>query len=194
MLFELENRRVWGKVKPDSVAEVKFYNEHKARFMWPERIDVSEIYVMSDSLAKALYKRIINGENFDTLAAHYTERPGYKQKAGHWGLMTKGENEMSTKAFAVGVDNVSQPMEFQSGFSVVKINRRVPISQKTYEEARQEVASQYQDELSNDLRLKWVQELRKQYKLQINMPVIEKAYSEHSATGTAKVQTIGIGN
>jgi peptidyl-prolyl cis-trans isomerase SurA len=184
MLFELENRRVWNNVKPDSVAEVKFYTEHKARFMWPERIDVSEIYVMSDSLAKALYKRIINGENFDTLAKQYTERPGYKQKAGRWGLMTKSENEMSTKAFNVAADNVSQPMDFQSGFSIVKVNRRVPITQKTYEEAKQEVASQYQDELSNDLRLKWVQELRKQYKLQINMPVIEKSYSEHAATQT----------
>ncbi len=184
MLFELENRRVWTQVKPDSTAELAFYNDHKARFLWPERIDVSEIYVMSDTLAKSLYKRIRdNGENFDTLAAQYTERPGYKKKAGHWGLLTKDENEMSKKAFSIGVDDVGQPFSFQSGYSIVKINRRVPITQKTFQEARQEVASQYQDDQSNELRQKWVQELRKKYKLELSFKPLEESYARmHPAT------------
>ncbi len=181
VLFELENRRVWSQVKPDSAAEIKFYNDHKSRFMWSERIDLSEIYVLNDSLAKAIYKRIVNGENFDSLARQYTERPGYKAKAGRWGLLVKGENEMSNKAFALGVDDVSQPFSFQAGLSIAKINRRVPITQKSFVEARQEVASQYQDEASNDLRLKWVEGLRKQYKREVNFKVLEDSYIRHQA-------------
>jgi peptidyl-prolyl cis-trans isomerase SurA len=179
MLFELENKRIWTKVVPDSTKERKYYEEHKARFMWSERVDVSEIYVYNDSQSTALYKRVINGENFDTLAKKYTERPGFKEKAGHWGLMTKDENEMSKKAFDFTVDDVKEPFNFQSGFSVVKLNRRVPIAQKTYDEARQEVASQYQDELSSELRLDWVNELRKKYKRIINTKVIEEAWKAH---------------
>ena len=89
-LFELENKRIWSKVVPDSSRERQFYLDHKARFMWPERVDVSEIYVYNDSQAKALYKQIINGANFDTLAKKYTERPGFKEKAGHWGKKHPG--------------------------------------------------------------------------------------------------------
>src|SRR5205823_5217521 len=84
-LFDLENKRIWSKVVPDSLKERKYYQDHKARFMWPERIDVSEIYLYNDSVAKELYKQIINGANFDTLAKKYTKRPGFKEKAGHWG-------------------------------------------------------------------------------------------------------------
>ena len=36
-LFELENKRIWQKVVSDSAKERSFYEEHKARFMWPER-------------------------------------------------------------------------------------------------------------------------------------------------------------
>ncbi|MBS1903856.1 MAG: peptidylprolyl isomerase [Bacteroidetes bacterium] len=182
MLFELENRKVWGAIKPDSLAELKFYNEHKTRFMWPERIDVSEIYVLSDTLAKSLYKRIRdNGENFDSLAAKYTERPGYKEKAGHWGLLIKDENELSRKSFSLAVDDVCQPFSNQAGYSIVKMNRRVPLTQKSFQEARQEVASQYQDEMSNELRLKWVEELRTKYKRDINNAALEAAVKAHSA-------------
>lgn len=178
-LFELENKRIWAKVVPDSVKERKFYQDNKVRFMWPERVDVSEIYLYNDSVAKDLYKQIINGANFDTLAKKYTERPGFKEKAGHWGLMTKDENEMSKKAFGFTVDDIKEPFSFQSGFSIVKLNRRVPVTQKTYDEARQEVASQYQDDLSNELRLQWVNELRKKYKRQIDTKVIENAWKAH---------------
>ena len=178
-LFDLENKRIWAKVVPDSAKERKFYQENKVRFMWPERVDVSEIYVYNDSIAKDLYKQIMNGANFDTLAKKYTERPGFKEKAGHWGLLTKDENEMSKKAFSFTVDDVKEPFSFQSGFSIVKLNRRAPITQKTYDEARQEVASQYQDDLSNELRLQWVNELRKKYNRKINTKVIEDAWKAH---------------
>ena len=178
-LFELENKRIWQKVIPDSTKERQFYEDHKVRFMWPERIDVSEIYVYNDSLATALYKRIINGESFDTLAKKYTERPGFKEKAGHWGVMTKDENEMSKKAYTFTVDDVKEPFSFQSGFSIVKLNKRVPVTEKNFDEARQEVASQYQDELSNELRLDWVSELRKKYKRVITTKVIEDAWKAH---------------
>jgi peptidyl-prolyl cis-trans isomerase SurA len=186
VLFELENKRVWSKVVPDSVKELAYYKEHSAKFMWPERIDISEIFVTSDSVAKQLYKRILAGENFDTLAKKYTERPGYKEKAGHWGLMMKDENELAKKTFNFLVDEVKEPMSFQGGYSIVRMNRRDPIRQKTFDEARQEVASQYQDDTANQLRLNWVTALRKKYKRQINEALITSEWNKnHPRLGSA---------
>jgi peptidyl-prolyl cis-trans isomerase SurA len=182
ILFELENQKVWSKVQPDSTKERAYYQEHKARYMWPERVDVSEIYLLSDSLAKVLYKRILDGENFDSLAKKYTERAGFKEKSGHWGLLQRDENELSKKVFNFPVDDIKQPFEFQTGFSIVHINKRVPITQKTFEEARQEVASQYQDDLSSELRVQWVSELRKKYKREIDSKLIESEWSKNHTT------------
>jgi peptidyl-prolyl cis-trans isomerase SurA len=181
MLFELENQKVWSKVKSDSVLEREFYQEHKARYMWPERVDVSEIYIFSDSLASALYKRIVDGEDFDSLAREHTERPGFKTKAGKWGLLQKDENDIAKKVFTFPVDDIKPPFEFQAGYSIVRINKRIPITQKTFEEARQEVASQYQDDLSSELRLKWVQELRTKYKRELNVTALETEWKKRKA-------------
>lgn len=181
MLFELENKKVWSKVAPDSIKERAYYQENKARYMWPERVDVSEIYIFSDSLASALYKRIIDGESFDSLAAIHTERPGFKGKSGRWGLVQKDENDISKKVFSFPVDDIKPPFEFQAGYSIVRINKRIPITQKTFEEAKQEVASQYQDDLSSELRLKWVQELRSKYKRELNVTALESEWKKRKA-------------
>ncbi len=50
----------------------KYYEAHKINYLWPERVDISEIFVNKDSLANALYKRAVAGEDFDTLAKKYT--------------------------------------------------------------------------------------------------------------------------
>jgi peptidyl-prolyl cis-trans isomerase SurA len=178
MLFELENRKIWTNVKPDSVKEFAYYQDHKARYLWPERVDVSEIYLFSDSLASALYKRILDGENFDSLAKQYTERPGFKERAGRWGLLQKDENDIARKVFNFPVDDVKPPFEFQAGYSLVKINRRLPVTQKTFTEARPEVASQYQDDLASELRLKWVTDLRKKYNRQLETKVLESEWKK----------------
>ncbi|HEX5316528.1 MAG TPA: peptidylprolyl isomerase, partial [Candidatus Kapabacteria bacterium] len=179
VLFDLENNRVWSKVAPDSVNERKYYEAHTANFMWPERVDLTEIFVTSDSLAKQLYKRALAGENFDTLAAHYTERPGFKQKAGHWGLLVRNENELATRAFDFIVGEIKEPFAFQGGYSIVRLNQRLPVHTKTFEEARQEVASQYQDDRAQQLRTEWVEELRAKYDRKINVPVITAAWTKH---------------
>jgi len=179
VLFDLENNRVWSKVVPDSVNERKYYEAHLANYLWPERVDLSEIFVTSDSLAKQIYKRAIAGENFDTLAKKYTERPGFKQKAGHWGLLMRNENELATRAFDFIVGEIKEPFAFQGGYSIVRLNRREPIHQKTFEEARQEVASQYQDDRAQQLRTEWVEELRAKYDRKINVPAITAAWNKH---------------
>ncbi len=179
VLFDLENKRVWSKVVPDSVNERKYYEAHLANYMWPERVDLSEIFVTSDSLAKQIYKQAIAGANFDTLAKKYTERPGFKQKAGHWGLLMRNENELATRAFDFIPGEIKEPFAFQGGYSIVRLNQRDPITQKTFEEARQEVASQYQDDRAQQLRTEWVEELRAKYDRKINVPVITAAWTKH---------------
>lgn len=181
ILFELENQRVWSKAVPDSAGVRKYYEEHKSKFLFPERVDVSEIFVLSDSLAKQIYKRIMAGENFDSLAKKYTERPGFKDKAGRWGLLQKDENEISKRAFNFVAEEIKEPFRFQAGYSIVRMNKRVPAMQKTFEEARQEAGSQYQEAKSQELRKTWVEGLRKKYNRQVNKDVLLVNWKKHNS-------------
>ena len=185
ILFELENQRVWSKAVPDSAGVRKYYNENKTKFLWPERIDVSEIYITSDSLAKQLYKRIMAGEDFDSLARMHTERPGYKEKAGRWNLLQKDENEISKRAFNFVAEEIKEPFRYQAGYSIVRLNKRVPAMQKTFDEARQEVGSQYQEAKSQELRKAWVASLRKKYNRQVLKDVLVANWKKANADKAA---------
>ena len=188
VLFDLENKRVWSKVTPDSVNERKYYEAHKANFLWPERVDISEIYVTSDSLANKIYKLAISGKNFDTLAKEYTQRPGFKKKAGHWGLLMRSENELARRAFDFTPGEIKEPFAFEGGYSIVRLNRRYPITQKTFAEARQSVASQYQDVRAQQLRTEWVEQLRAKYHREINVPLLTAAWTKnHTANDQSAV-------
>lgn len=185
ILFELENQRVWSKAVPDSAGVRKFYNDNKAKFLFPERVDVSEIFILSDSLAKSLYKRIMAGESFDDLARQYTERPGFKEKAGRWGLLQKDENEIAKKAFNFVTEEIKEPFRFQAGYSIVRLNKRVPAMQKTFDEARQEAGSQYQEAKSQELRKAWVDGLRKKYNRKISKETLVANWKKHNADKAA---------
>ncbi len=85
---------------------------------------------------------------------------------------------MAQKSFSFMVDEIKEPFVFQGGYSIVRLNRRDPPHQKTFAEARQEVASQYQDERAQELRAEWVEELRSHYDRQINESVLTAAMDE----------------
>lgn len=185
VLFELEGQKVWTKAVPDTAGVRKFYEANRMKFLWPERVDVSEIFVLSDSVAKSIYKRLMAGEDFETLAKQYTERPGYKDKAGRWPLLQKEENEIAKRAFTFIPEEIKEPFRNQAGYSIVKLNRRVGASQKTFEEARQEAASQYQEARSQELRNSWIAELRKRFNRQPNKQLLTAEWKKHNAAKAA---------
>ncbi|HEY3874312.1 MAG TPA: hypothetical protein VGM92_02460, partial [Candidatus Kapabacteria bacterium] len=80
------------------------------------------------------------------------------------------------------VDEIKEPFAFQGGYSIIRINKRDPLHQKTFAEARQEVASAYQDERAQELRSEWVDELRSKYNRKINESVIVDQWNKQHGT------------
>jgi len=86
LIFRLQQDEVWKKVKVDSVKLLEFFNKNRKRFMWPDKVDFTEIFSKSDSLIKHYAELIKNGENFDTLAAKYTEKRRIQNKSRCLGI------------------------------------------------------------------------------------------------------------
>ncbi|HZV13110.1 MAG TPA: peptidylprolyl isomerase, partial [Candidatus Kapabacteria bacterium] len=84
LIYRLEQQEVWNKLQSQMTdSAVKAYWEpRKAQFLTAPRVDISEIYTVSDSLAKSIYARAMKGEDFAKLAKENTLRVGYKEKAG----------------------------------------------------------------------------------------------------------------
>lgn len=184
LIYHLEQKNVWDKINVTDSVLKPYYFEHIAKYQWPPRADISEIFVYSDSLAKSLSDSLLNGANFDTLASHYTQRPGMKEKAGHYGLFADSSNALATEAFKMKEGEISKPIRFEGGYSIVRVNRFVPAGPKTFEEARGEVASDYQDYQSKRLQAEWIQSLRNEFGVKVEQKTFEELITQKATSGS----------
>lgn len=173
LIFRVEEQEIWSKMKFDTARARAYYEPIKERFKTQEQYEFSEIWVASDSLAQSLYKRLQTAKNraslFDSLAAEFTERPGYKERKGKWDPLPATEytipDEFKKRGAKIG--DVLAPFKFQGSFAIARLNGIQPIRQKTFDEAIPDFAAQFQDIVQKELTQKWLDGLRAKYPVAI---------------------------
>jgi peptidyl-prolyl cis-trans isomerase SurA len=164
-VFKIEQDEIWNKINADSTNLYQYYLQHMDKYQWPNRVDFSEIYTTKDSIINAVYDKLKSGVSFDSLAAKYTERPGYKNKAGHNGVENVSSSKLSEAADSLSnTGDFSKPFKDSDGYSIVMLNEKLPARAKTFDEAKTEVSADYQDAESNKLRDAYEHELINKYK------------------------------
>ena len=174
LIYHLEQQEIWNKVTTSDSVLMAYYKGHTEKYQWPRRVDFSEIFVTDDSSAKALYGMARDGANFDTLAAKYTKRRGYEKKCGDWGPVADSTNELAIKAFDAAQGTLLAPIRFEGGYSIVRVNKFLPAGPKTFDEARGDVSSDYQEMESKRIQNEWLESLRKDFGVSID----EKTFDE----------------
>ncbi|MCX6154239.1 MAG: peptidylprolyl isomerase [Candidatus Kapabacteria bacterium] len=182
LLFKVEAIEVWDKLKFDTVAAKKFFDARPGRYKTEPAYDFSEIYMLSDSAAKEAYHKVKSSlTEFDNYAAENTQRGGFKEKKGRWGLMNTKTNRLAKLIHekAQGKDNlILEPLTFEKGFSVIKINKFEDVRLKTFEEAIPDFATEFQDMVQKNLTENWLNSIRTKYNVQINKDTLKKLISE----------------
>ena len=178
-IFKLQEDEIWNNISVDSVKLYNFYQDNKEKYVWPDRVSFSEIFTRKDSLAKAYLTQLNSGANFDTLASKFTERPGFKEKAGKFDLVDAKSTQLSLEA-----DKLRNPGEYSSlinnagGFSIVRLNSKEPSRLKTFDEAKAEVSGAFQESESKRLEREYLDSLRKRYNPVIHYDKLEQAFKE----------------
>ncbi len=177
-IFKLQEEEVWNKIKTDSTKLLEYYQKTKDNYTWPDRVEYAEIYSRNDSLINHYYSLLQDGANFDTLALKYTERPGYKEKAGHYDLMDVKQSQLSVEANKLEKPgDYSKPIKNSGGFSIVMLIKKDPSHIKTYEEAKPEVSGAFQEAESKRLENNYIESLKKLYKPVFNYDELSKAFT-----------------
>src|SRR5512140_423549 len=78
-------------------------------------------------------------------------------------LLAPGADERAKRADSLTVGSVSAPIHFQGMYSAVRLDKREPARQKTFEEAGGELSSAFQEAESKRLETEWLQGLRQRY-------------------------------
>lgn len=176
LIFKLQEEEVWNKIQIDEEKLRSYWEENKEKFQWPDRVEYAEIFVKSDSLAQEIYKMLKAGEEFDSLAAKYTERPGFKEKYGYHGIKPVLDNALSQKANLLKEGEFSEPFKNTNGYSIVKLIKKHPAGLKTFEEALPEVSGAVQEIESKRLENDYLEFLKSNYKPRIYYDKLSKAF------------------
>lgn len=89
-------------------------------------------------------------------------------------------DERTLKADSLAPGAFSSPFNYRGNYTIVRLNKKEPARQKTFEEAGTEVSSAFQEYESKRLEREWLDQLRRKY------PVVE--YKDKLQTAFARVQ------
>lgn len=125
------------KVSEDEVK--KRYEEYK-----PE-IKASHILVEDEKTAQEVKKKLDTGAKFEDLAKEYSKDPGSAAQGGDLGFFGPGKMvpEFEEAAYALEVNEISEPVKSQHGFHIIKVT----------EKKKKESYEKMKDELEYELKL-----------------------------------------
>lgn len=183
VLFKAEQSEVWNNITVSDSALRSYFEEHRSKFMFPDRVGYNEIHVSSDTLAFMIYDSLTHGASFGDMAARYNEDPELRSKRGARGLKPLDSDEQSAIAAKLKIGEISEPTEMGAGgYSIIMSVKRDAPREKTYEEAGAEVSNQYQEFLSKKIEQDWVDRLRQRYAVKQYKERLRDAFSSPRAS------------
>lgn len=165
LLFELTDQKVWNKAVKDTAGLRGYYNEKKSKYMWGTRYDVDIYTCNSMEIAKNVIVDVNTGTTNDGLREKYNKDSQLNLKV-EAGKFAKEDKEIFSMIELK--PGLSQVVQKDNQFIVVKVKEVLPPMSKTLNEAKGVVTADYQ----NYLELQWLKELEAKYKVEVFKDVL----------------------
>lgn len=135
----------------------QMYAERKDSLFQPEQLQAAHILVAvpagadeatvaaARERAQALRKRIADGEDFAAVAKQNSDDQASAVQGGDLGNITPGSREESFELALAELKEgqVSQPVRTSNGFELIKLVKRTPAGQPSFEQVRERLAQEY---------------------------------------------------
>jgi parvulin-like peptidyl-prolyl isomerase len=147
-----------------------YYEAHPNEFMKPAELELWEIFVKDESVAKSVFARAQKGENFEKLAKKYNVDKKYEPQNGYVGYVAAGaRGSISKEAFALGPGNrIGGPLKYSNGWIIFKTGRKKESVLRKFEEVDDRAKSLVRRELLNERRKIWEDSLKNVYQVAVD--------------------------
>ncbi|MCR8666297.1 peptidylprolyl isomerase [Aestuariibaculum sp. M13] len=171
LLFDLMESTIWDAAKTDSLGVINYYQAHKAKYMAPEKIDAVVASSAQQKTLKKVSKLIEQGMSVEDIKALVNSNDKIDvifteeiMDAGHQVLPENFE-------FKKGVSKI---YKHNDAFVLVNVKDIIPETQRTFEESKGLVLSDYQTYKEEQ----WVAELAAKYPVEVNQEVLNQVKSQ----------------
>jgi peptidyl-prolyl cis-trans isomerase C len=194
-----QRRWIESQIKgKDAVADAdakKFYDENTTEFEQPEQVEAShilflvpedaspEVVKQKEDAANAALKRAKAGEDFNALAKELSEEPNAKESGGNLGFFAKDRMvpAFADAAFSQDKGAITGPVRTEFGFHVIKVTDKKAAGTLGFDEVKDQINSYLQNNKRREAVQSVVDNLRKEAKVQVNLPEPPAAASPSNA-------------
>lgn len=171
LLFDLMEKEIWEKSKTDTVGLKDFYNLHKDRYQWKNRVKVMMVSSTKEDVLKKAQKMLKEGKDAAAIKAALNTKEAVNV------MVTEGTFEEGSDVLPSNVTmkkEVTEPIKKGSYFFAAKVLDTIPAGPRTLEEAKGKVINDYQQFLEEN----WVTNLKKEFSIQVDQAAFARVKKE----------------
>lgn len=161
-------RNVTEPAKMSEPALKEYYEKNAAKLKQPESAKLRIISTTDEKKAQDILAKIKQGDDFGELAYGLSE-DSYRVKSGDIGYIHKGRMlpEIDAVAFKLKAGEVSDIIKAENNWFIIKVEDKKPEQQMTFEETKAKLQKELEAERANELKKKWIDNLRAKAKIEI---------------------------
>lgn len=165
-VYKINEENVWSAETVDSTALWKIYNDNTETYSYPDRYHYYLISSINDSVLTEAIDFIKQGNSPDSIRTYH---PRVSVLMDSTGVFTE---EPYDKLESMTADTFSEEFEFRRRNAVFYLQDILPARRMTFDEAFGRLLAEYQPVREN----KWLERLRKQYKVKPDLKKLRRAY------------------
>jgi peptidyl-prolyl cis-trans isomerase SurA len=162
LLFEATKINVWDKASKDSIGLENFHATHRNDYMWDERIEVATVTLDSASMNQLPTIKKWAEKKPISVVADKAAKKGIGMQVTRK-IYQKDDVLPEGLTWAAG-----QKVDLPDGKGFVTVDKIIPPTPKSMDEARGYIIADFQDQLEKD----WVASLQAKYPVQVNDEVL----------------------
>ncbi|RBP37430.1 peptidylprolyl isomerase [Garciella nitratireducens] len=147
----------------------KYYKENQDQFITPKSVQAKHILVQKEEDAQNILQEIKEGSIcFEEAAKKYSTCPS-KARGGDLGYFHKGQMvpEFEKAAFNMEKEDISDPIKTQFGYHIIKLIDKKEQKTRDFEEVKPELEQMVLRMKQQEVYLKKIEELKKNYLIEM---------------------------
>ena len=149
----------------------QYFEDNKDLYGQEEQVVASHILLEDEETAKEVLEKVKAGEDFAELAKEYSTDTATKEDGGDLGYISRNQMDEAFEeaAFALEKEAVSDIVETDEGYHIIKVTNKVPAEEAVYEDVKEEVYVDLLESRVSEEYATWVTEKQEEYDIETKL-------------------------